>query len=90
MILRRVKPNRFYGFRTPKTLSDERIWYEANEYAGKLLLAMGLICMAAAILLYLIPGVRADMVVYNLTYSAVLLACLFSVVFLSLRYLQSL
>ena len=34
LIRRRVKPNRFYGFRTPQTLSDERIWYDANAYAG--------------------------------------------------------
>ena len=30
LIRRRVKPNRLYGFRTPKTMSSEQIWYEAN------------------------------------------------------------
>jgi len=29
-----VPPNRFYGFRTRRTLSNERIWYRANRFAG--------------------------------------------------------
>jgi uncharacterized membrane protein len=31
----RVKPNRTYGFKTRKTLSDERVWYAANQILGK-------------------------------------------------------
>lgn len=30
----RVGPNRFYGFRTPRTLSDENVWYPANRVLG--------------------------------------------------------
>ena len=41
MILQKVRPNLWYGFRTRKTLSDERVWYPANRYAGKALLAAG-------------------------------------------------
>ncbi len=33
LLLRKVPPNAIYGFRTPKTLSDPQIWYEAN-YRG--------------------------------------------------------
>jgi uncharacterized membrane protein len=35
MMLGKVPPNPLYGFRTSKTLSDERIWYEANRQSGK-------------------------------------------------------
>jgi uncharacterized membrane protein len=35
MLLGRVPPNLWYGFRTSKTLSDERIWYEANRLSGR-------------------------------------------------------
>ncbi|WP_082629249.1 SdpI family protein [Chthonomonas calidirosea] len=42
LIQRRVPPNRLYGFRTPKTLRNESIWYQANAYAGKTLLLYGL------------------------------------------------
>lgn len=41
LIRRRVGPNRFYGFRTPTTLKDERLWYEVNAKAGLDLLAVG-------------------------------------------------
>ncbi len=56
MILQKVKPNPWYGFRTPKTLSDERIWYAANRYAGKVLLLAGLVTIAAAVALYSVAG----------------------------------
>jgi uncharacterized membrane protein len=41
LLLRRVKPNGWYGFRVRKTLSDERIWYESNAYMAKWLLISG-------------------------------------------------
>ena len=57
LTLRKVKPNIWYGFRTPKTLSDEGIWYEANEYAGKaLLVASGIIVIAALVLYWVVSG----------------------------------
>jgi uncharacterized membrane protein len=34
LMLRKVPRNFVYGFRTPATLSDDRIWYEANAYFG--------------------------------------------------------
>ena len=30
LLLRRIPPNGLYGFRTPSTLRDERLWYEVN------------------------------------------------------------
>jgi len=42
LILKPVPPNRLYGFRTRKTLSDPQIWFSANRFAGvALLLASG-------------------------------------------------
>jgi uncharacterized membrane protein len=34
LIMRKVPPNSFYGCRTRKTLSDPKIWYEANHISG--------------------------------------------------------
>jgi len=45
MVMRRVPPNAFYGFRTPKTLSNPQIWYEANRRAGVNLIAAALLTM---------------------------------------------
>jgi hypothetical protein len=43
MALDKVPPNRFYGFRTPRTIADERVWYPANRVAGKALVVAGLL-----------------------------------------------
>ena len=88
LIRRWVKPNHLYGFRTPKTMSSERIWYEANAYAGKLLLRTAIIFIAAAIVFYFF--LRPNFVAYNITCTVVLLSSLAVLLFLSFRHLRSL
>ncbi len=46
LIARKIPPNALYGYRTPTTLSDEGIWYEANHGAGKDLVLAGLLQLA--------------------------------------------
>ena len=46
LLLRRVPPNRVYGFRTPTTLRDPDIWYPANAHFG-LRLIVASVCSAA-------------------------------------------
>lgn len=48
-ILEKVPPNRWYGFRVAKTLSDERIWYAANRVMGIDLLVAGLAIILGAV-----------------------------------------
>jgi hypothetical protein len=43
LVLEKVPPNRLYGSRTPKTLSNSDIWYEANYKGGITLLVASLI-----------------------------------------------
>ncbi len=90
IILRKVKPNSWYGFRVPKTLSDEKIWYEANAYSGRLMLVAGIIWAVAAVGLRCLPGVGTDLAVYNLSVTAVIMVSLSLVVALSFRYLRML
>lgn len=47
----RIRPNRWYGCRTKKTLSDERIWFAVNRVTGRDLIIGGisLIITAASI-----------------------------------------
>ncbi|HYT97746.1 MAG TPA: SdpI family protein [Casimicrobiaceae bacterium] len=52
LILRRVPPNSFYGFRTPRTLADRDLWFRVNHFAGWALLIASI---ASAILLMLGP-----------------------------------
>ena len=50
LILEKVPPNRWYGFRVAKTFSSERIWYIANRVAGYDLLWAGVaIAFTAAV-----------------------------------------
>jgi len=39
-----VPPNRLYGFRTPRTRADERVWYPTNKITGRngIVMAMAL------------------------------------------------
>ncbi|HJZ80629.1 MAG TPA: SdpI family protein [Pyrinomonadaceae bacterium] len=48
MILEQVPPNRWYGFRTPRTLSDPGVWYPANRIAGQYLTVAAVFILIAA------------------------------------------
>ena len=90
LMLRRVKPNWWYGFRTPKTFSDERIWYESNAYAGKSLLIASIIHTVVSLVLYFIPTFRANLVVYATTCGVIFVIVFTIVIVLSFRYLRTL
>lgn len=51
LIRRRVPPNRYYGFRTPRTLASRTAWYAANEAAGRALLVAGVAVSLGSLLL---------------------------------------
>jgi uncharacterized membrane protein len=59
MIIGKVKPNVWYGFRTKKTLSDNKIWYPANKYAGKQMIIASLIIIIIS-LSFLIINLKSD------------------------------
>jgi len=65
MILKMVPPNPIYGFRTPATLSNRALWYQANTFAGWALLigamvsAVLIVAMDCGVLLGVIPEVGA-------------------------------
>jgi uncharacterized membrane protein len=59
LIQERVPPNSFYGFRTAKSLSDSKIWYEINRLSGiDLLIAGALISLESLAMLFQGHGVR--------------------------------
>jgi uncharacterized membrane protein len=88
LVRRRVKPNPWYGFRTPRSMSSERIWYEANAYAGRLAVRLGLGFLVAVVGLYFV--LRPNFVVYNLACTAALLGTIVVHLVLCFRYLRSL
>lgn len=87
LIVEKVRPNSYYGFRVSKTLDDPAVWYAVNKYAGKRLLWMGIIYVLTAVGLYRIP---------NLSVNAYALSCLVVFVFAftvamiqSMRYMKT-
>ena len=95
MIRRRVKPNPLYGFRTPKTLSNEQVWYDANAYAGWLLFASGAAQVIVAVALVFTPGlqgpnIQSNVVVYCLVCGTVTVVTVLLAVWRSNWYAKTL
>ena len=88
LILRKIKPNYLYGFRVPKTLNDEEIWYAANAYAGWYILWTGIALLVSAIVFYLLPQV--GFLAYSLILLGVTVTALTVTLVQSFRYLQTL
>jgi uncharacterized membrane protein len=75
MVLNKIPPNRFYGFRTRKTLSNSEIWYRANRLAGIDLMVASLTSLiASALLILLLPEQVALMASALLFATATMLA----------------
>lgn len=49
--LGKIPPNIWYGFRTPKTLSNETIWYEINRISGEDMIKIGVVLSLTALLI---------------------------------------
>lgn len=60
MLLGKIPPNPWYGFRVPSTLSDPILWYKANRHMARWLLATGIITVVGAIVLYKVPNLTVD------------------------------
>ena len=60
LLFGKVPPNSFYGFRVAATLDNPRLWYAVNKHAAKRLIVSGVILIAAAFLLFFVPGITVD------------------------------
>jgi uncharacterized membrane protein len=82
-----IPRNRWSGFRVPKTLSNDRIWYEANRVAGRDLMIAGAVVMTTAvvseILTRQVPGLPLEKINKVVCYGALFSAALHS--FIALR-----
>lgn len=61
-----VRPNRFYGVRTPATYADRRVWRDANRQSGKALIGLGGGVVVFSFLLFVLPGERWPLAVFAL------------------------
>jgi uncharacterized membrane protein len=75
----RVRPNFWYGCRTHKTLSDEKIWYAVNRVTGRDMILGGAVISATALALLAFgremnPTARAIVLLSVLVLSVVAMA----------------
>ena len=86
LALRKVPPNRWYGFRTKRTLSDTQFWYEVNSRGGMNLVVASAIALAARFfLMQTMDPAIASFVSMAVLVGAMLIAC-----FLSMTQVKSL
>lgn len=52
LLLRKIKPNGLYGFRTARTLADPRIWFEVNAVLGRDLIVLGAALVATTLVFW--------------------------------------
>jgi hypothetical protein len=84
LILRKIAPNSWYGFRTSHTLENPGLWYAVNEYAGKWLVFVGACTILGSIGLALWPELDLD--IYALGCLGIFLAAFTLTIFQSVRF----
>ena len=87
LILGKIGPNPWYGFRVKKTLQDRAVWYPVNAYAAKRLLVVGLGISINAAVLFFIPEIH--LMGYALSCAGIGLGGLLVTVIQSFVYLRS-
>jgi hypothetical protein len=87
LILHKIPPNGFYGFRSPSTLDNPDLWYRANAYAGRRFLIVGLGTSVGAIILFFTSPPDVD--IYALSCLGLFLALFLWGIITSFLYLRS-
>jgi hypothetical protein len=82
MILQKVPRNGLYGFRTPRTLGSDAVWFPANRVAGISLACAGAIWIIAALTVPLLVPSRSDAWVVAIGSAAVGVSVLVAFLFL--------
>ena len=90
LALRRVKRNYVYGVRLPKTLRDDAIWYDANEYGGWQLLWSGTASVVLTVIAYFVPDLSANQALYSYVCIAIYIAPLSIGLSKTLKYVAKL
>ena len=87
LMMGKIGPNPWYGFRVKRTLSDPVVWYAVNAYSAKRLLAVGIINVVSAVVLYFVPEI--DVAVYASSCGAIAVAGLVVGLIQGFRFLRS-
>ena len=87
LILRKIPPNGWYGFRVRATIDNPQLWFKVNAHAGKRLLVLGLGTAIGAVILYYVSA--QDVEKYALSCLGLFLALFLWAVITSFLYLKT-
>jgi uncharacterized membrane protein len=76
LILGLIPPNRGYGIRTSKTLSEPRLWYSANKFGGWALLVSSGVYLALTLVS---PSAEKDFTIWLVHLAAFAIPLLISI-----------
>jgi len=79
--LRKVRPNKYFGVRIASMGDNQDVWYEVNEYAGKVFTVEGLFLVVFSLLFMILPY-SFSLVARLLVFLAVFIVTMAGVVFL--------
>jgi len=88
LVVEKIKPNPFYGFRVPATLNNPDAWYAVNKFFGKRLFAVAIADILASTVFYFWPRISVD--AYALSVLGVFVVAFGVAMFQSWKYLKSL
>lgn len=88
LVLRRIPPNGFYGFRLRGSSENPQIWYKINAFAGRRMVVVGLGTAIGAIILYY--TIAHDLERYALSCLGLFLALFLWAMISSFLYLRAL
>ena len=74
LLLGRVPPNMWYGCRTHKTLSDEKIWYAVNRVTGQDIILAGVIVIISSVVVFAFGSVLSSNAATVMMLSVILLS----------------
>ncbi len=60
LMFNKIKPNWWYGFRTPASVKNPEIWYPVNQAAAKQSIVLGILMIIVSLGLYSIGDMTVD------------------------------
>jgi len=82
--MRKVQPNRCIGVRIKSMGDNKDVWYEVNEYAGKVITLEGLLLVGFSLILMLLPY-TFSLLARVLVFLAIFLISMGGVIFLAVN-----
>lgn len=81
------KINYFIGYRTFKSMKNQKVWNFANQYFGKLWIKIGIIKLCITLLLYILYNLK--ILNYTDTFTFIVIFCEVSIMLLSIFIVEN-